>query len=352
MNEPESDIDAADLAEGVNANGDHRINRIRFSEFAGRLKQAMDINNVKAWDVGARLGVSGQMVGKYLRGESLPAIPRMQMLADLVKLPIEELLKGTGISPDDVIRRRGLRSAVGFSTAEGRRSTAHDVTTRHPPADLSDRHSVEFSDRPRPLGPVVREVVYYRTREKLADQLSSAFKLADPGSGPMLRLAMQPIDAGRLFDLRPAVALIDRNEWKLAIEVRVGRPSHETLVGYAYNWRLSTNTPLFLLIARRPERSYENRQWYPYDDEDYDEALIGTSMEPGRYASPPAPARSGERPPFSDRYLRGLDAMVSEGLYRGISIVNYDPTHRVEDCFPDAFGFDAMLEQVAETALT
>jgi hypothetical protein len=44
--------------------------------------------------------------------------------------------------------------------------------------------------------------------------------------------------------------------------------------------------------------------------------------------------------------------MVSEGLYRGISIVNYDPTHRVEDCFPDAFGFDAMLEQVAETALT
>jgi transcriptional regulator with XRE-family HTH domain len=355
MNEPQSDdIDAGDLAKRLREQG-HTVTKIRFRTFAERLKGALIAKNIGTWRVAAALEVSGQMVGKYLRGESMPAISKLPKLADLLEMPLDELLQGTPVSPDDVVRRRNRNLMVGLVTADGRSADVvrgpgmlTNGREKRVPGMLTGQFPGE-SDRS--VGDRIREVVFYRTREKLESVTEpEPSDYSGPESRrplPAKRLVKGPIDEGRYFDLRPDMAFASPSGWRFAIEVKTGRPSLESLVGFATNWKESTAAPLFLVIAKLRSPSEQIGLFDYYDD--YDEALIGTSMEPGRH-QPPA---SLVRPPLPRRYIWALDEMARSGLFKGVSVVYYNrQTDRLSDSFSDVFGLDAMLEQVSETALT
>jgi transcriptional regulator with XRE-family HTH domain len=353
MNESQSDdIDVSDLLKTAPEPG-HTVTRIRFATFAARLKEVMDARKLRPWHVAGALEVSGQMVGKYLRGESLPSLIKLKKLSAFLEMPLSELLEGTPISPDDVVRRRSRIPKIDFVTADGRVVKAKPAPDEFVDMAVPVRVRV-FDERERTMGSTIRQIVFYRTREKLEfaagpeqNELTTYTGPVSRRPLPATRLVKEPIDEGRYFDLRPDMAFASPGGWKFAIEVKTGRPSLESLVGFATNWKASTSAPLFLVIAKLRSPSEQIGLFDDYDD--YDEALIGTSMEPGRY-QPPARL---DRPPLPRRYTWALDEMVRGGLFKGVSVVYFNrQTERLGDSFPDAFGFDAMLEQVAETALT
>jgi transcriptional regulator with XRE-family HTH domain len=328
MKDPESKRDS--LLQ-FTARAAEESSRVKYPEFAQLMRDAMDEQQIATYAVASTLKVSTQMVGKYMRGESLPSIDKIPALANLLGVSMDELLVGTPISPTDVIRRRGPRQSIVEAIGLGESGEAPQVRRASMP------NNVRFVSRTEMIGPKAREVVYYRIREKL-DYYPVRSLPSDSALRPPVptRMVTRPIDEGKLFDLRPDMALIGRDGWKLAVEVKVGRPPLANLAGLAYNWRLSTEVPLFLVIVRDPKN--RNRQPTPPWAEDDD------SLEDIFPQEPTTPA-------FLDRYTRSLQAMVEDGLFRHVSVVNYDDAgHRISDYYPDAYKFGDMLDKIAGVA--
>ena len=84
------------------------------------LKRLMDQRGWKQPELARRSGVSQTMIGKVLRGESVPTVDTVEALATAFKLDALEFMREPGTTPDLVKRFEAfLKSEDGQREAEG-----------------------------------------------------------------------------------------------------------------------------------------------------------------------------------------------------------------------------------------
>lgn len=188
----------------------------RYADFARRCAAAMADKGTTAADLSGALQISTQMVGKYLRGESLPGPERLKLLSGLLDVPVGELIGDVGV----VIRKERTPQAV----------------SRYMEPAASVRAETRRFER---------EAV-----EVVADAMTAFCRRVIRERRPDLAVVPVPRVEGPFFMWRPDVLIDGRDGPTLAIEVKTTTANIPALVGVAYNWRKAAqDAPLFLAIV-------------------------------------------------------------------------------------------------------
>ena len=227
----------------------------RFARFGDRLGRALDAKGLTPADVSGHLRISTQMVGKYLRGESLPSPQRLRELSGLVGIPVEQLLEGV-----DIQRRPRTPQAMRLIQNERSENSRQAHPTRIIPDDSLPRRAIGYIthyNTPEGNGPREREP---RPIEIVVDYLTEWAERELPGirNGATVP-QVQPNLKGPYFSYRPDWCILGDTEPLLGVEIKsvMWSDTLPALAGIAECWKRATNAaPFFLVLLnlREPSR--------------------------------------------------------------------------------------------------
>lgn len=212
----------------------------RFALFGDRLGRALEAKSLTPADVSGRLRISTQMVGKYLRGESLPRPERLRELSELVGVNMGKLLEGV-----DVERQPRTPQAVRLLWNERALATPHDATQSD-----SSTFRLKFSgpqgfDR---TGGREREP---RPAEIIVDYLTEWAERELPSIRPGASIPqVQPNLKARYFSYRPDWCILGDTEPLLGVEIKsiVSSDILPAIAGIAEQWKRATNGAPFIVV--------------------------------------------------------------------------------------------------------
>lgn len=228
----------------------------KYPEFAERLNSLLTDSGLAVKDLAAALDISAQMVGKYLRGESMPGAERLLKLAEVLRADLSVLMGG------ETPRAPGpKRPPLEFSYL-----TAEHIRPYTPPPGalrqsiLFESEATPLPDDPTPrrspLTPEVWQTVTrsasrvealilhalneYLDRSPLARAVNAAAVGEFRFRGPYGRAS---VDIAVTVDGKPA----------LGIEIKSGIGGQiASLMGTALSWKLSTKGVPLLVVWIAP----------------------------------------------------------------------------------------------------
>jgi transcriptional regulator with XRE-family HTH domain len=197
----------------------------RYAEFGARLRDLLIQRGLTPADVAEHLGVSGQMILKYQRGNAMPPLARLQRLAEFLAVPVETL--------DDVNSRY--------------------VSQRRPPPPTQRPPLSAAPARPR------QEAQAPSLKEQLADELFTWARLHLPMIRRDLEVPDYPRVHGPYFRYQPDFLVVGDHGPLLAVDIKVGENwwSWAELVGEAVNWREATHGAPLLVVWIASDLSLE-----------------------------------------------------------------------------------------------
>ena len=219
--------------------------KARFTLFGDRLGRALGANSLTPADVSGRLRISTQMVGKYLRGESLPSPRRMLELSELVGVTVDQLLEGIDTERQPrtpqalrLLQNERLESEAKTPLTRNNRGGSESILQRDLWGNLGDPH------QPRPEQIIIEEVADWATN-------------CVSGIRPDAFVSKFPRIDGPLFKYRPDLMIEDDLGPLLAVEVKGGNffDRIPMLAGLALNWQKATRgAPLIVCWVLRESR--------------------------------------------------------------------------------------------------
>jgi len=224
----------------------------KYPEFAERLNNFLSDSGLSVKELAAALGISAQMVGKYLRGESMPVAKRLLDMADALKVDVGALVGGESPRAPGPKRSPSPVRAI-TTTRSPSTGRLHTQESLFEPEALSMLIAPGVPDVPRvPLTSSVWDGVS-RGVSRLHTLILHALREYCDRS-PLARA----VDANAVSDLRVRgpygralvdIAITISGRPVVGIEIKSGIGGQLAgLTGVALNWKLATGGAPLLVV--------------------------------------------------------------------------------------------------------
>lgn len=208
----------------IHADRDAQSTYIKYPKFQCLMAERMGELGISQSELARRCRVSHTAIAKYLSGKTLPSDPRVQAA----------LIETLGVAAEELFseQRSRIRSQAALNPS---REIA-----------LNERSRLNATqDRFLGGGNRQESIVAHRLEEELTQHIQFFARQRRD-----VQILPYPKPIGALIRYRPDLLVVSDNGMELAVEIRSGNLSVETLAGIALNWRMATkgDVPLFVVL--------------------------------------------------------------------------------------------------------
>lgn len=208
----------------IHADRDAQSTYIKYPKFQCLMAERMDELGISQSELARRCRVSHTAIAKYLSGKTLPSDPRVQAA----------LIETLGVAAEELFSEQRSRRV-----SRGLLSTSREIArNERPPLNAAQDRFLVTENRQD-------SIVAHRLEEELTQHIQFFARQRRD-----VQILPYPKPIGALIRYRPDLLVVSDNGMELAVEIRSGNLSVETLAGIALNWRMATkgDVPLFVVL--------------------------------------------------------------------------------------------------------